>query len=61
MGLHIITFTSSGTWTAPSTVSTIRVEGFGGGGGGGGGGSGLNVNRCPWYWWWGRRWVFIFF
>lgn len=32
-------FTSSGTWTCPSGVTTVHVDGAGGGGGGGGGGS----------------------
>ena len=30
-------FTSSGTWTCPSGVTTVHVDGAGGGGGGGGG------------------------
>ena len=39
MALRSIVFTSSGSWTAPSNVSKVIVEGFGGGGGGGGGSS----------------------
>jgi len=45
VGLQSQVFTSSGTWTCPTNVFNVWLNGFGGGGGGGG--SIAQSNYCP--------------